>query len=136
MGKGRPAKNEIEKKVVEPVVENKVVPTAEKKNDDKKKKKSKSRASFKIYLFKTLKQCHPHIGISGKAMNIMNEFVHDLFERLVHEAVQLTKFGQKPTMTSREIQTSVRLVLPGELSNHAVMEGSKAVAKYVHYKEN
>ena len=37
---------------------------------------------------------------------------------------------QKPTITSREIQTAVRLVLPGELSKHAVSEGTKAVTKF------
>ena len=38
--------------------------------------------------------------------------------------------AQKPTITSREIQTAVRLVLPGELSKHAVSEGTKAVTKF------
>jgi hypothetical protein len=32
--------------------------------------------------------------------------------------------------TSREIQTAVRLLLPGELAKHAVSEGTKAVTKY------
>ena len=31
---------------------------------------------------------------------------------------------------SREIQTAVRLVLPGELAKHAVSEGTKAVTKF------
>merc|ERR1712000_229906 len=38
-----------------------------------------------------------------------------------------------PTSTrssSRSIQTSVRLILPGELAKHAVSEGTKAVTKY------
>ena len=33
-------------------------------------------------------------------------------------------------MTSREIQTAVRLILPGELAKHAVSEGTKAVTKF------
>jgi len=36
----------------------------------------------------------------------------------------------QPTVTSREIQTSVRLILPGELAKHAVSEGTKAVTKF------
>jgi histone H2B len=32
-------------------------------------------------------------------------------------------------MSSREIQTAVRLVLPAELAKHAMAEGTKAVAK-------
>lgn len=33
-------------------------------------------------------------------------------------------------MSSREIQTAVRLYLPGELAKHAVSEGTKAVTKF------
>ena len=36
----------------------------------------------------------------------------------------------QPTVTSREIQTAVRLILPGELAKHAVSEGTKAVTKF------
>ena len=45
-------------------------------------------------------------------------------------AAQLARVNKKPTLTSREIQTAVRLVLPGELAKHAVSEGTKAVTKY------
>jgi histone H2A len=34
------------------------------------------------------------------------------------------------TLSSREIQTAVRLLLPGDLAKHAVSEGTKAVTKY------
>ena len=45
-------------------------------------------------------------------------------------SLQLSRVNKKPTMTSREIQTAVRLVLPGELAKHAVSEGTKAVTKF------
>ncbi|KAH7641615.1 hypothetical protein HUG17_4660 [Dermatophagoides farinae] len=34
----------------------------------------------------------------------------------------------------REVQTAVRLLLPGELAKHAVSEGTKAVTKYTSSK--
>ncbi|VAH89437.1 unnamed protein product [Triticum turgidum subsp. durum] len=76
------------------------------------------------------KQVHPDIGISSKAMSIMNSFINDIFEKLAGEAAKLARYNKKPTITSREIQTSVRLVLPGELAKHAVSEGTKAVTKF------
>lgn len=99
---------------------------------DKKKKKriKKSTETYKIYIFKVLKQVHPDIGISSKAMSIMNSFINDIFEKLAQEASRLARYNKKPTITSREIQTSVRLVLPGELAKHAVSEGTKAVTKF------
>ena len=50
--------------------------------------------------------------------------------QIAQECFQLAKYTKKPTMTSREVQTAVRLILPGELAKHAVSEGTKAVTKY------
>ncbi|KAM0923215.1 hypothetical protein ACQ4PT_005679 [Festuca glaucescens] len=98
--------------------------------DKKKKKAKKSVETYKIYIFKVLKQVHPDIGISSKAMSIMNSFINDIFEKLAGESAKLARYNKKPTITSREIQTAVRLVLPGELAKHAVSEGTKAVTKF------
>ena len=46
------------------------------------------------------------------------------------EAGKLVRYNKKGTLSSREIQTAVRLILPGELAKHAVSEGTKAVTKY------
>ncbi|KAH1090931.1 hypothetical protein J1N35_018188 [Gossypium stocksii] len=110
-------------------------PRAEKKlpkeaGDKKKKRSKKSIETYKIYIFKVLKQVHPDIGISSKAMGIMNSFINDIFEKLAQESSRLARYNKKPTITSREIQTAVRLVLPGELAKHAVSEGTKAVTKF------
>ncbi|XP_059805650.1 histone H2B-like [Hypanus sabinus] len=42
--------------------------------------------------------------------------------------------AQRSTITPREIQTAVCLLLPGELAKHAVSEGTKAVTKYTSSK--
>ena len=101
---------------------------------DKKKRKSKRRESYAIYIYKVLKQVHPDTGVSSKAMSIMNSFVNDLFERIAAEASRLAHYNKRSTITSREIQTAVRLLLPGELAKHAVSEGTKAVTKYTSSK--
>jgi histone H2B len=58
------------------------------------------------------------------------DFISDIFERVATEASKLASYNKKSTISSREIQTSVRLILPGELAKHAVSEGTKAVTKY------
>ncbi|XP_077213280.1 histone H2B.11 [Tasmannia lanceolata] len=98
--------------------------------EKKKKRTKKGVETYKIYIFKVLKQVHPDIGISSKAMGIMNSFINDIFEKLAQEASKLARYNKKNTLSSREIQTSVRLVLPGELAKHAVSEGTKAVTKF------
>merc|ERR1712165_10363 len=94
------------------------------------KNKRKSKESWGIYTYRVLKQVHPDTGISKRAMGIMNSFLHDVFERLAGEGGRLCRYNKKRTLTSREIQTAVRLLLPGELAKHAVSEGTKAVTKY------
>ena len=42
---------------------------------------------------------------------------------------ELASYSKKSTISSREIQTSVRLILPGELAKHAISEGTKSVTK-------
>ena len=61
---------------------------------------------------------------------MISSFISDIFEKVVTEAGKLARYNKKATLSSREIQTAVRLVLPGELAKHAVSEGTKAVTKY------
>ena len=101
-----------------------------KKSGDKKKRSKKRTESYSSYIYKVLKQVHPDTGISSKAMSIMNSFINDAFERIAVEAGKLVRYNKKGTLSSREIQTAVRLILPGELAKHAVSEGTKSVTKY------
>jgi len=100
------------------------------KDGEKIHRKKKRQESYSTYIYKVLKQVHPDTGISNRAMSIMNSFINDIFERIAQEASRLARYNNRNTITSREIQTAVRLLLPGELAKHAVSEGTKAVTKY------
>merc|ERR1712238_394365 len=102
--------------------------SAPKKNMVARKKKRVE--SFAVYIYRVLKQVHPETGISKKSMSIMNSFINDVFERIAGEASRLVRYNKRQTLSSREVQTAVRLILPGELARHAVAEGTKAVTKY------
>ncbi|CAL9731305.1 histone H2B.1 [Monosporozyma unispora] len=100
-------------------------------NSSEIKKRSKTRKeTYSSYIYKVLKQTHPDTGISQKSMSILNSFVNDIFERIATEASKLAAYNKKSTISAREIQTAVRLILPGELAKHAVSEGTRAVTKY------
>ena len=95
---------------------------------NKKNKSKKRKESYTIYIYKVLKMKHPEAGVSCKAMSIINSILIDLFERIADEASKLAKYNKRSTITSKEIQSSVRLLLPGELAKHAVSEGIKALS--------
>ncbi|KAL9702801.1 hypothetical protein quinque_006319 [Culex quinquefasciatus] len=90
--------------------------------------------NYHRYILLVLKQVHPDTRISKKSMSIMNSFVNDIFERIAAEASRLAHYNKRMTISSREIQTAVRLLLPGELAKHAVSEGTKAVTKFTSSK--
>lgn len=98
------------------------------------KRRKARKESYGRFIYRVMKQVHPDVGISSKAMSIMNSFVNDIFEQIASEASRLAQQNKRKTVSSREIQTSVRLLLPGELAKHAVSEGTKAVTKYTSSK--
>lgn len=75
-------------------------------------------------------QVHPDIGISSKAMSVMNSFVNDVFERLASKAARVAQFSSRTTLTSHKVQMAVCLLLLGELAKHTMSEGTKAITKY------
>lgn len=120
-----------EEKKAKDAMETKNAIAKETKDKDKEKKSNKVKSdSFVIYIHRLLKQVHPDISISKKSMGIMSSFVDDIFQRLCMEASDLSKYGHKKTVSSKDILTSIKLLLPGELGTHAQKEAQKALDKY------
>ena len=76
---------------------------------------------------KVIKQVRPDLGIASDALGMINSLTHQIASDIAVESSNLCKSTDRKTLTSREIQAAVRLILPGELSKHAVSEGAKAV---------
>ena len=109
----------------------KLLKSGKKKNVSKKEAKSHKRRrheSFSVYIYKVLKQVHNDTGISKRSMSIMNSFIYDLFDRISIEASKLVRYNKKHTLTAREIQSAVKLLIPGELGRHAIIEGAKSIS--------
>jgi len=98
-------------------------------NSTKSVKKHRRHNNFKLFIFKVLKNVHKEMAISKRSMDVMNSFVHDIYERVAVEASSLLRKDKKTTLGAREIQGAVRMLLPGELAKHAIIEGVKALNK-------
>lgn len=101
----------------------------ESKSGAKRRRRSKQN-SYATYIHRVQKQVHPDASMSNKAMTSVDAITQDLLGRIVDEAAKLATYNNKETIDSRDIQTAVRLIFPGELRKHAVNEGTKAVTKY------
>ena len=93
-------------------------------------KERNKRKDYSPFIYKVLKQVHPDTEISPMAMRVMEDLMNDLFERIVAEARLVARYNKRSTISSKEIQTAVKLLLPHELAKNAVFEGSKAMIIY------
>lgn len=84
--------------------------------------------SYSVYITRVLKELHPDIGISEKAMKILDSFVHGLYEQLAVEASRVARSHRRKSLTSRDIETSVRVLLPEGLARRAMDKANQAVA--------
>ena len=96
----------------------------------KKSRSKKSKAGkFDIYISKVLKQVHPDCSLSANIKSQINYFLNLLAVKIIEQAVSM--LSGKKTITSREIQSAVRIILPGQLARYAISEGTKSVTKYI-----
>jgi histone H2B len=70
------------------------------------------------------------LSILNKLSNIFIVRVSEIAYSLTHPLYGDSKNSIKHTVGSREIQTSIRLLLTGELAKLAVSEGTKAVTRF------
>ncbi|XP_052519211.1 late histone H2B.L4-like [Budorcas taxicolor] len=87
-------------------------------------------SSFATYFPRVLRQVHTGLSLSRESVNILDSFVKDMFERIAEEAGSLAHCNRRCTIMTEDIQTAVRLLLPGELGKYAVSEATKSVTRY------
>ncbi|CAD7682490.1 unnamed protein product [Nyctereutes procyonoides] len=94
---------------------------------------------FATYSPRVLKQVHEGLSLSQKALRFTDSFLKDIFERIADEASRLACSTKHSTITLREIQTAVHLLLPGVrgggglargISKHTMSQASKAIIRY------
>jgi histone H2B len=62
-------------------------------------------------------------------MNLVNSILADLFEKVLKEARNLMIFSKRSTLSSKEIESAVKLLFPGELQKLAVQTGRSTLQK-------
>ena len=75
-----------------------------------------------------LKNIHYDMGITKNGMKVMDSFVKNVLESIATEAGTLCKYQKQQTLSTFHIVGALKLVLPPDLSLHAIEEGSRACA--------
>ena len=63
-------------------------------------------------------------------MLTLNQIIADKFEQIMNESRGLIVTSKKSTLTSKEIETACKLMIPGELGSNAVLAGRKALQRF------
>ena len=99
------------------------------KRATKKTMKLRDSNSFQTYIFRVLKEVKPELSISKSTMTLVNSILADLFEKVLKEARNLMIFSKRSTLSSKEIESAVKLLFPGELQKLAVQTGRSTLQK-------
>lgn len=86
--------------------------------------------SYGTFIFRILKSINVNMGITKRAIEILNVIAKVIFERLVLHSSRLARYNSRKTITAREVMTTVRMNLPGELGKHAVTNVTRAMTTY------
>jgi len=93
------------------------------------KKYMENKINFINGIIKVLKEFHPSMSFQKTSLNIINDMIVKLGEKIVKTAIHLGDIGKKKTIGHREIKIASILLIPGELSKHALSEGDKSIIK-------
>ena len=88
----------------------------------------KEKVNYGVYIYKVLKEVHPDTEISSQAMSIISSFINEIFDKIATESARVSTQNGTSIISSREVQSSVRALLTGELAKHAISEGARVVA--------
>ena len=82
------------------------------------------------YIYRVIKQVHPDIGINRTAMSTLNTLILDLYRKISKEASEVSHNHKQQTLTSLDVQTAMKLHIPGELQKHAITQSTQACTNY------
>lgn len=86
---------------------------------------------FKTYIYRVLNQIHPDSGLSGDGLSSINNLIRIVLKKLVSTMNRIMLgSGGKKTLSTREVQTAVKICFPSAFAKGAITEGTKAVTSY------
>lgn len=85
--------------------------------------------SYRLPIRRVLAQVAPNVGTSEKAMNLLNAIANHFCKIILEETKRVSAYNKRATISPREIQTAVRIVIGGELAKHAVSDAAKAMRR-------
>ncbi len=107
----------------------------QKEKDAISKKRSRTKnmptSEFNSGIQAVRRQVWPDLTLSKYATSALTNIMQDLLGKVALESANLARKGKRMTVSSLDVQTAARILLPGGISKYAVIEGTKAVTNYM-----
>lgn len=88
------------------------------------------RLSLGTYIHRVLKRDDKERVIGSEAIAVLNDLINDLLRRLCDETKSVISYVPHKTISARDVQSAVRLIVSGELAKHAIGTATKAIATF------
>jgi len=92
--------------------------------------RGQGRASYGRYLKQVLRQTDGSMTLSKESILVLDSMMDDIFNRISNQASQLVYARRKKTLTDRDMDFAVKLIVPGDLGDHSMREGYRAVDSF------
>ena len=96
----------------------------------KKRRHHVSKGSYARYIYATLKNEYPSMGINQKGMATLVSFMEDAFTRIMTEATELARMHKHTTLTDREVIAALTMLMEGELLKHCRLAANGAIKRH------
>ena len=77
-----------------------------------------------------MKEVKPELSISKKGMHLVNNILAELFIKIMQEARNLMIFSKRQTLSSKEVESAIKLHFPGELMKLAIQTSRGSLQKF------
>jgi len=93
----------------------------------KKRRRSKLTYDFRRALLKLNRELNPHQQLAKRSLTVLNDYMAHSFEALAGECGRLAKLRKASTLSMRDVQYALRLVLNNQLISHAMTSAHRAL---------
>lgn len=86
--------------------------------------------NFRKYILAVQQYTHPSLTIGRKTVDILNNFLGDVLERMTVDAKRLSRNRVRRTLGESDVRTAIRLMLPEGMNRDGQTFAARCVADY------
>ncbi len=86
--------------------------------------------NFQVYIQRLLKSVNPSVGLSGGALDSVNEIINSLTRKIARAVNVLLGVSGKVTVTVKEVDAALSILLGERGSSQVTIHGNKAIKAY------